>query len=470
MKNMPAIENTPSARTLAILKQQTYFFNRGATLPFQFRINKLKLLKQVLQKHELELLEALKADTGKPTFEAFASELGFLYDEINYTLKNLKQWMAPERVNSPLIAWPSKSYIKPSPKGTTLVIAPWNYPLQLALAPALAAMAAGNTVLIKPAEQTPKTSLLLEKIIAESFNSNYLAVVQGQGHVVLPPLIKNHNFGHVFFTGSVPVGRKIAALTAPKLIATTLELGGKSPAIIDGSANLKVAARRIAFGKWLNAGQTCVAPDYLLVQRSQEASFIKHLKHTLKEFYPMGALQSNDYTRLINQKRYRAIENYLKDGQAVIGGQKDPESLKIEPTVLKGVSLKSDVMQEEIFGPVLPLLTFDKPKDAIAIINKNPNPLAFYLFSQDKNMERTFLNEISFGGGAVNNTVIHLSNPRLPFGGVGNSGIGSYHGIHGFNTFSHQKSIMKTATWFDLKAKYPPYSKWAYKAIKWLMK
>ena len=464
------LQNTTTPQALAILKHQQAFFKAGTTRSFSFRKQQLLKLKQALQKYESTFLSALGQDLGKPPFEAYASEIGFLHEELNYTLKHLKDWMQPERVNSPLSAWPSVSYIQPSPKGTTLIIAPWNYPLQLALAPALAAMAAGNVVLIKPAEQTPATSSLIEKMIKEYFDEAYVAVVQGEGHKVLTPLIEQHAFGHVFFTGSVPVGRKIAQLTAPQLIPTTLELGGKSPAVVDGSAKLKTAARRIAFGKWLNAGQTCVAPDYLLVQRSQEKPFIEHLKGVLQEFYPKGALQSADYTKIIHESHFKKISSYLKQGSLVLGGGVDENQLKIEPTVLKDVSLEAAIMQEEIFGPVLPLLTFDKPQEAVEIIQKNPNPLAFYLFTKDKNMQRTFLEEVNFGGGAINNTVVHLSNPRLPFGGVGNSGIGSYHGIHGFRTFSHAKSIMKTSTWFDLKAKYPPYSTLAYKMVKWLMK
>jgi aldehyde dehydrogenase (NAD+) len=464
------VTNILAANSQTLLNKQQAFFSKGETLSVAYRIKQLKTLKEALKKYENHFLESLAADLGKPPFEAYASEIGFLYEELNYTLKNLKNWAQPQRVNSPLSAWPSRSYIHPYPKGVCLIISPWNYPLNLALAPALAALSAGNTVVLKPAEKTPHTSLLLEKMIAEFFPAQLFTVVQGEGHVVIPQMLRQHNFGHVFYTGSVAVGRKIAELTASKLIPTTLELGGKSPAVIDGSAKLKVAARRIAFGKWLNAGQTCVAPDYLLVQRSQLAPFLKHLKKTLNQFYPKGALASNDYSSIISKEHFSALSQYLSQGKIFYGGKTDAQKLRIEPTILVDVSLADSVMQGEIFGPILPILTFDKPQEAIDIINQNPNPLAFYLFSQDKNMVQTFTNKVAFGGGAINNTVLHLNNPRLPFGGIGNSGMGNYHGQAGFKTFSHEKSLLKSATWLDIKQKYPPYGQLAYRAMKWLMR
>jgi aldehyde dehydrogenase (NAD+) len=324
--------------------------------------------------------------------------------------------------------------------------------------------------MVKPPEQTYHTSKLIEEMLSNHFDKEFLAVVQGEGHVVVPQMMNSHRFDHVFFTGSVPVGRKIAEMAASKLVPTTLELGGKSPAVVDGTANLKVAARRIAFGKWLNAGQTCVAPDYLLVHKSNYEHFIEELQKVIREFYGSKPLESKDYTRIVNKDRYQALKQYLQYGKLRFGGSYNDERLMIEPTLITDVPMDSPLMQEEIFGPILPILSYEKPREALDLIQQNPNPLAFYIFTKDKAIEDTFVNELSFGGGAINNTVVHLTNPELPFGGIGNSGIGNYHGRYGFDAFSHFKSIMKSGTWFDLKRKYPPYSQAAYRMIKWLMK
>lgn len=403
--------------------------------------------------------------------ETYATEIGVLYEEINVALKGLKRWMHAKRVETPVVLWPSVSRKFTEPKGVTLIIGPWNYPFQLLLAPLVAAIAAGNTAMLKPSELTPHTAKLVEDIINENFSPDFLSVVQGEGKDIIPSMINTCHFDHIFFTGSVVVGRKIAEMAAPHLIPLTLELGGKSPAIVDASANLKVAARRIAFGKWVNGGQTCVAPDYLLVHQLVEEPFLKLLKDTVEEFYGTQPLHNEEeYSGIINEQRFKTLTDFIKEGTILFGGGFDAVKQRIEPTVLRNVSLKDRVMKEEIFGPVLPVLTYSEAEEARNIILQNPNPLALYVFTKNKQVEHYFMQGLSFGGGAVNNTVVHLGNPHLPFGGVGNSGFGNYHGKAGFDTFSHHKSVLKTSNWPDLSFKYPPYGKFARKLIRWIMK
>lgn len=468
-KDLNGISNTPEAKIARIFSEQQDYFLSNATRSVDFRLKQLKKLKRVVKENEEEILKALALDFGKSRFEAYASELGIFYEEVNIALKNLKEWTQKQKVNTPLSLWPSKSYYVHEPKGVTLIIGPWNYPFQLLLTPLVASIAAGNTAIIKPPEQTVATSLLVEKLLSINFDAQFLAVVQGAGSEVVPYMMKNHRFDHVFFTGSTGVGRKIAEMAAQQLVPTTLELGGKSPAIVDASAKLKVAAKRIAFGKWLNAGQTCVAPDYVLVEHSRMEAFLEALKNVLDEFYPKGALASPDYTQMIHQQRFDTVISYLKSGEIYYGGKSDIKNLKIEPTIVTEVSLSDPIMNDEIFGPVLPVIPYKNPAEAIDIVRKRSKPLALYIFTKDKAMEKTFLEKLQFGGGAVNNTVVHLSNPKLPFGGIGHSGYGNYHGKFGFETFSHKKSILKTATWFDLRAKYPPYSTLAYRIVQKVM-
>lgn len=462
--------NTSSQELQRRFGIQRAYFDSGQTRPGAFRNKQLQDLKAVIKSAEADIIEALKKDFNKPAFETFASEIGFIYEELNYTRKHLAAWMKRRKVKTPLTAWPSQSYILPQPKGVSLVIGPWNYPFQLMLAPVIAALAAGNTVILKPSEKTPATALLIEKLIHDNFPEGLLTVIQGEGHVVIPELLEQSRPDHLFFTGSVPVGRKIAEMTAPKLIPTTLELGGKSPAIIDYKVDMKTAVRRIAFGKWLNAGQTCVAPDYILVDTSVEDEFLALMRSTLEEFYPEGALASDSYAGLIDQNRFEAMQSYLKEGEVFYGGQADADKLRLEPTIIRGVSLEDRVMQEEIFGPVLPVIPYSSEDELRAFLKANPNPLAFYVFSGRSNFSKRLLEDIPFGGGARNNALIHLANPRLPFGGIGDSGIGNYHGKYGFDTFTHYKGIMESATWFDLKAKYPPYAGKALRLIQRLMR
>ncbi|WNB17775.1 aldehyde dehydrogenase [Marivirga arenosa] len=469
-EDITTIANTPLEKQKEIFKAQKAFFNDQKTKDYSFRKGQLEKLKSIIKANEEAIMDALAKDFGKPPFESYVTEIGFLYDEINFTLKHLRSWMKPKKVSTSLVHFPSKSKIIYEPKGVTLIIGPWNYPFQLLLAPVVAAIAAGNTAIIKPPEETPHISNLVQKLISENFNSEFLAVVMGEGRVVVPQLMKENRFDHVFFTGSVPVGRIIAELAAPQLVPTTLELGGKSPAIIDEKADLTVAARRISFGKLLNAGQTCVAPDYLLVHEQIKEDFLDELRATMMEFYGISPTESKDLTQIVNQKRYDTLKSYLNEGKIVFGGGFDDEKRKIEPTLIEGITENDKLFQEEIFGPILPIFTYSKNEDAVEIIQKNPDPLAFYIFTSNKKTENYFLDRIRFGGGAVNNTVVHLANPELPFGGVGNSGSGSYHGKSGFLTFSNEKSILKSGTWFDLKKKYPPFDENSMKLIKFLMK
>ncbi|MGB0176794.1 MAG: aldehyde dehydrogenase family protein, partial [Owenweeksia sp.] len=416
---------TSSEEYQRIYKAQRTFFEEGATRSHKFRKAQLHKLKKLIRENEPAIEQAIHKDFGKPLMETFATEIGILYGEINTALEHLKRWMRPELVETPWVLWPARSTKRAVPKGVTLIIGPWNYPLQLLLAPLVSAIAAGNTAIIKPSEHTSHTSRLVYEMIHNHFEEGLVAVVEGEGDKLIPSMLEQLHFDHIFFTGSVAVGRKIAAMAAPHLTPITLELGGKSPAIVDASANLGVAARRIAFGKWVNAGQTCVAPDYLLVHRSVESAFLEILQKVIIEFYGNDPLQNTEgYSGIINQKRFEVLKAYLDRGTVVCGGRTDAEKLRIEPTIIKNVSLSDPVMQEEIFGPVLPVLTFDEVAEATTIILQNPNPLALYIFTRDKAVERSFTEPLQFGGGAVNNTIVHLGNPYLPFGGIGQSGYG----------------------------------------------
>lgn len=470
MKDAPVIVNTPLDKQSAVFQAQKAFFNSQATKSYDFRKSQLLKLKDMIKAHEQDIMSALSKDFGKPNFESYVTEIGFLYDEINYTLKHLKSWMKPKKVGTGLIHFPSKSKIIYEPKGVTLIIGPWNYPFQLLLAPVVAAIAAGNTCIIKPPEETIHTSNLVAGLIPKYFKEEFLAVIMGEGKVVVPELMENHRFDHVFFTGSVPVGKIIAKMAAEQLVPVTLELGGKSPAIIDQKTNLTVAARRIVFGKLINSGQTCVAPDYLMVHEKIKDEFVDELRATIMQFYGISPTQSKDLAQIVNQKRYDKLKTYLKEGKVVYGGAFDDEKRKIEPTIIEGITEKDSLFHEEIFGPIFPVYSYKTNEEAVDFIQKNPDPLAFYIFTSDKKTENYFLDRVRFGGGSVNNTIVHLANPELPFGGVGNSGNGSYHGKAGFLAFSNEKSVLKSGTWFDLRKKYPPFDENSMKMIRFLMK
>lgn len=439
------------------LENMRSYYNSGATRTYAFRKEQLNKLKTVILKYEKELHEALYADLKKSPEESWVTETGFLIAEINATLKRLKNWMQPEKVGTNLLNMPSSSYVYREPLGVTLIIGPWNYPLQLLFTPLVGAIAAGNCVVVKPSEFAPNTAKVEEKIINEVFPEEYVLFVQGDGATVIPEMMNSFHFDHVFYTGSTAVGKLIYQLAAKDLIPVTLELGGKSPCVIDEDANLKVAARRIAVTTFSNAGQMCVAPDYLLVHQSVKEKFIRVFIETIQQFFSERPEDSYSYGKIINEKQFDRLVGYLSQGTIAYGGRFDKSKLFIEPTVLENVTMDLPVMKEEIFGPIVPVLSFETKEEALKIIEQNKNPLAFYIFTGNSKNEEWWLQQVPFGGGCVNNASWHLTNHHLPFGGRGFSGIGAYHGKNSFLTFSHQKAVMKTPTWFDPAIKYPPF-------------
>jgi NAD-dependent aldehyde dehydrogenases len=433
------------------------YFNSGATLTYEFRKKQLLLLRSAVLKHEHEIYSALYSDLKKNKEESWVTEIGFLIAEINHTLKHLKQWMKRKKVPTNLLNLPSKSYIYKDPLGVVLIIGPWNYPLQLLFTPLVGAIAAGNCVVLKPSEFAPATAAIMEKIISETFSQDYIFYVQGKGNEVIPPMMNQFRFDHVFYTGSTQVGKIIYKMAAEQLIPVTLELGGKSPCIVDKDADIKIAAKRIAVTKFSNAGQMCVAPDYVLVHQSRKEEFLNALKETIISFFTNDPSGNDEYAKMINRNQFERVLSYIKEGTLVYGGRSNHEALYIEPTIIEEVRLNSNVMNQEIFGPVLPVLSYSDFDEALNVIRQNPNPLAFYIFTNNKNTEYKWLQSVSFGGGCVNNASWHLTNYNLPFGGIGNSGLGNYHGKNSFDVFTHHKSVMKTPTWFDPKIKYPPF-------------
>lgn len=444
-------------RAERIFDAQQAFFGSGATRPIAFRKQMLKRLRQTVERREKDISAALHRDLRKSEFEAFASEIGVFYQEIRHTLRNLSDWMAPQRVPTPLIFFPSSSRIMRDPLGQVLIMGPWNYPFLLIMHPLVSAIAGGNTAFLKPSEQAPHTAAIVEEIIKETFEEQYVAVFQGFGHIVGPGLMERFHFDHVFFTGNPTVGRSIMELAAKQLTPVTLELGGKSPCIVDASADLTQAARKIAWSKLFNAGQTCVAPDYVLVHADIRDAFLEKLKAAFASMTGGDARQAPDFGRLINRKRFDAVSRYLASGTIAYGGQTDADDLFIAPTILTDIDPADPVMQEEIFGPVLPMITWRDRREVIEWIERNPYPLALYVFAKSRDAEDFFVNNVRFGGGCVNNGIIHVGNPDLPFGGVGPSGVGQYHGRSGFETFTRQKSVLKSPTWFDVPLWYPPY-------------
>jgi aldehyde dehydrogenase (NAD+) len=433
------------------------FFASGATRSYAFRRQQLLQLKKAVLHYEDELQAALYTDLKKSPEESWVTEIGFLLSELNFTLKHLKKWMRRERVPTNLLNFPSRSYIYKEPLGVALIIGPWNYPMQLLLTPLVGAIAAGCCAVVKPSEFAPATAAVLQKIISEAFSKEYILYVQGDGATIVPQLMNGFRFDHVFYTGSTTVGQLIYQMAAAKLVPVTLELGGKSPCVVAADANIKVAARRIAMTKFSNAGQMCVAPDYVLVHQSVKDDLIKALKETIEEFYSTDAATSYNYGKIINEKAFDRLTQYLEEGHVVYGGNVNAEQHYIEPTLLDGVTVQHAVMGEEIFGPLLPLLTYNTFEEAKNIINKNPNPLAFYLFTESRETEEQWIAQLSFGGGCINNASWHLTNFNLPFGGRGYSGTGAYHGRFSFDVFTHKKAVMKTPTWFDPNIKYPPF-------------
>ncbi len=450
-----------------IVSAQKAYFNTNATKDVSFRIAQLKKLKALIRANEQEIFDAIHADFGKSEFETYVTELSLLHHEIDLYIKKTKRWSKRKRVWSGLANFPSKSYIIPEPLGVCLVIGAWNYPYQLSILPALTALAAGNTVILKPSELPSRTSQVMAKMINEHFASDYFHVIEGGVDETTELL--NQPFDKIFFTGSIPVGKIVYEAAAKNLTPVTLELGGKSPTFVLKDADLKMTAKRIAWAKFMNAGQTCVAPDYILVEKSIEDAFIEALKLELKNYPETSDQLGDNYVNIINTRNFDRLSELIDDDKVCHGGNRDREERFISPTLLKSVTFDDTIMQDEIFGPILPILSFTDLNEAIQAVKARPKPLSCYVYSKDKRQINKLLHEISFGGGCVNDSVMHLSVGKLPFGGVGHSGIGNYHGKSGFDSFSHKKSILHKGFLFEPPIKYAPYSPKKLKIIRWLV-
>lgn len=448
-------------------KQRTYFYT-GASLPLSHRIEALKKIQSYILAHEAEIGEAIRKDLGKSDFESYMCETGLVLSEITYMLKHIRSFAKEKTVLTPLAQFHSRSFKKPSPYGVTLIMSPWNYPFLLTIDPLVDALAAGNTVVLKPSAYSPYTSAVIKSMIEECFDARYVAVITG-GRAENTYLLNEH-FDYIFFTGSQAVGKEVMRHAAAHLTPVTLELGGKSPCIVEESANIKLAAKRIVFGKYLNCGQTCVAPDYIYCDRKIKDQLVHEIKHQIKRQFKSAPLTNKTYGKIINEKHFDRITKLIDPSKVVYGGKYDRTTLKIEPTVMDHVTFDDAVMQEEIFGPVLPILTYDSLDQAIHKVNSMAHPLALYVFASDKTAARKVTARCGFGGGCINDTIIHLATSEMGFGGFGESGMGSYHGKDGFRTFSHYKSIVDKKTWLDLPMRYQPYRKINEKLIHLFLK
>ena len=451
-----------------IVQKQRDFFHTGATLPVKFRIDALKKLKQAVMENEGSIAAALRSDLGKSAEESYMCETGMVLSELSYMLKHIRSFARKKTVATPLAQFASRSYRKPTPYGVTLIMSPWNYPLLLTLGPLVNALAAGNTAVVKPSAYSPATSALLAKLLQELFPEEYVAVITG-GRAENSFLL-DEKFDYIFFTGSKAVGQTVLEKAAKHLTPATLELGGKSPCIVDSSANLKLAAKRIVFGKYLNCGQTCVAPDYLLCEASVKDELLRYIKAEITAQYGSTPLQNPAFGNIITQKHFDRILALIDPKKVIAGGENDPDSRTIAPTVMDNVTWEDAVMQEEIFGPVLPALTFESIDEVIDTINGRDKPLALYLFTENKIVVDAVTSRCTYGGGCVNDTIIHLATSNMGFGGVGESGMGAYHGKTGFDTFTHYKSIVDKKTWLDLPMRYQPYTKLNTKLIRMFLR
>ncbi|MBO9128490.1 aldehyde dehydrogenase [Bacillus sp. 165] len=452
--------------TTLVEKQKAYFYS-SKTRSLEARLRHLEALYRGIQRYEDEVFQALKADLNKSQLEAFSTEIGYVLKEISFVKKRLASWMKPRRVKNTVLFIGAKGKIVPEPYGVTLIVAPWNYPFQLAIAPLIGAIAAGNTAIVKPSELTPNVSRLLAKLLGELFEEEHIAVVEGDKDTSTELL--EQPFDYIFFTGSVPVGKIVMEAAAKRLTPVTLELGGKSPCIVHEDAKLEVAAKRIVWGKFVNAGQTCVAPDYVYVHHKVKDEFLHYMKKAIHAQYGSNPLENKNYVRIVSERHFERLVSFLQDGNPVIGGETDSSKLLITPTLLDGVTWESPIMQDEIFGPILPILVYDDIEEVIKKINERPKALALYLFTESKEMEQKIVGRISYGGGCINDTVYHLASPFLPFGGVGESGIGNYHGEYSFKAFSHYKSVLYQSTALDLKFRYETKEN-ALKIIRKLLK
>lgn len=451
-----------------LVTRQSKYFQTGATLPVSARITALRRLYSAISSNEKEIHNALKKDLGKSGFESYMCETGLVLEEISYMLKHIQRFAGEKKVRTPLAQFHSRSYQKPSPYGVVLIMSPWNYPFMLTLSPLVDALAAGNTAVVKPSAYSPYTSEVLQKILSQCFDPQYVAVVTG-GRAENTCLLKEH-FDYIFFTGSQAVGKEVMRNAAEHLTPVTLELGGKSPCIVDQTADIKLAARRIVFGKYLNCGQTCVAPDYIYCHHSVKDRLIKEVQKQIQKQYGKQPLRNPNYGKIINEKHFDRILGLIDEKKVVYGGNSDRKTLRIEPTVLDHVTFQDAVMQEEIFGPLMPILTFGNLDDVIRKINSLSHPLALYFFTSDKSAAKKVTSRCGFGGGCINDTIIHLATTEMGFGGFGESGMGAYHGKIGFDTFSHYKSIVDKKTWIDLPMRYQPYQKLQEKMVRFFLK
>lgn len=451
-----------------MIKKQQEYFAAGKTYELAQRIQALNRLEQGILNCEQELYAALKKDLGKSRAESYMCEVGLTLSELRFVKKHVQKWSREKRVPTPLAQFHARSFTVQEPYGVVLVMSPWNYPVLLTLEPLIGALAAGNCCVLKPSAYSPATSAVMKKMIADVFPQEYVTVIEG-GREENQNLL-SQKFDYIFFTGGVQVGKMVMEKAAANLTPVTLELGGKSPCIIDKSANLKLTAKRLAFGKYLNCGQTCVAPDYVLVHEAVKEEFLKLLKSEIRAMYGEDPLKNPDYGKMINRKHFDRVLGLMKEEKLILGGENDMASLRIAPAVMDQVTEDDAVMQEEIFGPILPVLTVGSMEEAIAFVNRRPKPLALYLFTENRETEKNVLEYTSFGGGCINDTIIHLATSQMGFGGVGNSGMGSYHGKKSFETFSHEKSIVKKYTWMDLPMRYQPYTGWKEKLVRMFVK
>lgn len=443
---------------LNIFNSQKEFFYSNKTKDINYRINNLKKLKNLIKENEQDIMDALYKDLRKSNFESYATEIGIVYDELNLHIKNLRKWSKREKRKSPIVHFPAKSYIYKDPYGVTLIIGPFNYPFQLVIAPLIGAISAGNCAIIKPSESTQNIALLLEKIINENFKENYIRVVNPLGGKDTVSYLLDLKFDYIFFTGSVRVGKIIMEKASKNLIPVTLELGGKSPCIVDNSAKLGLTAKRIVWGKFLNAGQTCVAPDYILVQKDIKEKLLKELKKELLLQFGSDIKSSSDFPRIVNKHSLLRLKNYLNDGEIYFGGSVDEKDLYLEPTILTNIKENSLIMEEEIFGPILPILEYSSLDEALTYVINKDKPLALYYFSEDSSSIEKVLNSTTSGGVTINDTIIHVASSYLPFGGVGPSGMGAYHGKASFDVFTHKKSVIKRGTFIEFPIKFAPYN------------
>ena len=451
-----------------ILQQQNHFFSSGKTIPAEFRLKQLESLKEAMIRHEADLAAALKEDLGKSRMESYMCEIGLTLSELTWMQKHLRSLMRSKRVSTPAAQFAAKSFCSPSPYGTVLIMSPWNYPVLLTLDPLIDAIAAGNTAVVKPSAYAPCTFDVMKTMIEECFPANYVAVVDG-GRAENQALLQQR-FDMIFFTGGKTVGREVLRHAAEYLTPVTLELGGKSPCIVNSTAKIRLAAKRIVFGKYLNCGQTCVAPDYILCDKRIRDELITAILAEIEKQFGKEPLKNPNYGKIINEKHFERILGLINGEKLVYGGQSEPESLRIAPTVLNNITWDDAVMGEEIFGPLLPILTFDTLDEALDTVESHPHPLALYFFSEDKAAQKKVLDTCRFGGGCINDTIIHLATSDMPFGGVGESGMGSYHGRVGFETFSHYRSIVDKKTWMDLPIRYQKYTGLKEKMMRMFLK